>query len=170
MFESFTAGSLRTLSRAEARARSRSARAVDLVDLAAGLADEAESRAMALASEFGLPPGRFLQALGCPTAAPEPVDDDDLRRLPLTVEARAVVVTASSRAKVTRGATVGTEQILAALLSEPSPVVDALVAAGLAVDAFLGRECRLAAVTSVWVVPACARAPAMSEMVYAMHQ
>ena len=141
MFESFTAGSLRALSRAEARARDRSSPTVDLIDLAAGLADEPESRAAALAGEYGLMPEAFLRALGCPVAAPEPNEPtDDLARLPLTPDARGVLVAASSRAKgTTRGSSVGTEHILGALLLTAGPVATALTGAGLAVAMLLDQ-------------------------------
>ena len=47
-FDSFTAGALRAVRRAEARARQRSGTEVGPADLAAALADEGESRASAL--------------------------------------------------------------------------------------------------------------------------
>ena len=141
MFESFTAGSLRVLSRAETRARARGNPAVALIDLAAGLADEPESRAATLASELGLTPEAMLAALG---RSPEPPDlepaDDPLTRLPLLAETRSVLVAASSRAKgVTRGSSVGTEQILGALLAAGGPVPTTLAGAGLQVAALLAR-------------------------------
>ena len=64
MFESFTAGALRAMRRAEARARARSGASVDLIDLAAALADESESRASALLAAHGLAPERLLEGLG----------------------------------------------------------------------------------------------------------
>ena len=139
MFESFTAGSLRVLSRAEDRARERRNPAVELIDLAAGLADEPESRAATLAGEMGLGAEAILAALG---RSPEPPNlepaDDSLTRLPLAPETRRVLVAASSRAKgVTRGSSVGTEQILAALLAVDGPLTVTLADAGLRVAAFL---------------------------------
>ena len=114
MFESFTAGSLRALSRAEDRARERHSPVVELIDLAAGLADEPESRAAALATEFGLASEAILRALGRSAEPPagdfetgkEPVDQPS--RLPLAPTARGVLVAASSRAKgaTARGSTI----------------------------------------------------------------
>ena len=142
MFESFTAGSFRALRRAEARARARSAPMVDLIDLAAGLADEPESRSAALATEHGLDPSAFLAALGCPVEAPEGDDPaaDDLARLPYSPETKGVLVAASSQAKGTaRGSSVGTEHILGALLATAGSETAALRAAGLAVESLLGE-------------------------------
>ena len=139
LFESYTAGSLRVLSRAEDRARERQSLAVDLIDLAAGLADEPESHAATLADEMGLSPEAMLVALGRSADPPtlEPTDDI-LTRVPLSPETRSVLVAASSRAKgMTRGSSVGTEHILSALLSAGGPITAALVEAGLQVDALL---------------------------------
>ncbi len=141
MFESFTAGSLRTLSRAEVRARSRQSPTVDLIDLAAGLADEPESQAATLAAEYGLPAAAILQALGCPVVAGEDATDPDpMTRLPLAPATRAVLVAASSRAKGTsRGSSVGTEHLLGALVASADPVAATLIAAGLQADRLLDR-------------------------------
>ena len=139
MFESFTAGSLRVLSRAEDRARERRNPVVELIDLAAGLADEPESRAATLAGEMGLGAEAMLAALGRSPQPPtlEPADDS-LTRLPLAPETRSVLVAASSRAKgMTRGSSVGTEQILGALLAADNPVTTTLALAGLQVAALL---------------------------------
>ena len=141
MFESFTAGSLRALSRAEARARGRSNPTVELVDLASGLADEPESRSSELATEFGLNPEAFLLALGRSPERLEP--DSDLEpesRLPLAPETKAALVDASSRAKsIARGSSVGTEHLLAAILGTANPVTLALAEAGLAVGRLLDQ-------------------------------
>lgn len=141
MFESFTAGSLRALGRAEARARQRSSPAVDLEDLAAGLADEPESRASALAAAHGLAPDAWLAALGRPAPPPEPEGPEgDGPRMPLTPEARGVLVAASSQAKGTaRGAMVGTEFLLGALLAAEGPITPTLAGAGLAVGPLLAE-------------------------------
>ena len=137
MFESFTAGSLRALSRAEDRARQRQSPTVELLDLAAGLADEPESRAGALATGFGLAPEAMLGALGCSPLSPateSAASGDDWPRLPFSPETRGVLVAASSQAKgVMRGSSVGTEHLLGALLASADPVATALGAAGLEV-------------------------------------
>ena len=137
MFESFTAGSLRALSRAENRARDRQSPTVELLDLAAGLADEPESRAAALAAEFGLAPEAMLGALGCSPTSPtseSASSGEDWPRLPFSPDTRGVLVAASSQAKgVRRGSSVGTEHLLGALLASADPVATALADAGLEV-------------------------------------
>jgi thiamine-phosphate pyrophosphorylase len=139
MFESFTAGALRALRRAEARARARSGGAVELLDLAAALADESESRASALLAEFGLTPERLLEALGL--AVEPPVDDPDgLEAVPMSTGTRAALGEASTRAKaIDRSQSVGTEHLLAGLLASESEgsVASMLERAGLAVGALL---------------------------------
>ncbi len=139
MFESFTAGSLRALSRAEGRARERASPTVDLIDLASGLADESESRSSALLAEFGLTPEGFLNALGCSTTAPaEPDDFEAGPKLPFAPETKAALLDASTRAKgKARSATVGTEHLLAAILTAESSIPFALSEGGLAVSRLL---------------------------------
>jgi len=135
MFESFTAGALRALRRAEARARGRSASSVDLIDLMAGLADEPESHASVLLADFGLEPPRLLESLGL---AIDPPGDDSTGQegaagpMPISPEGRAVLVDASTRARSRdRSRSVGTEHLLAGLLAGEGPMVDLLAGAGL---------------------------------------
>lgn len=133
MFEAFTAGALRALRRAEARALARSSPEVEPVDLANALADEPESRASALLSEFGLDPAAVPTATGMPPFAD---DEPDGPRpdgpVPLSAAARAALVDASTRGKATGvDGGVGTEHVLAGLLGSGDPVVDVLAAAGL---------------------------------------
>ncbi len=139
MFESFTAGSLRALGRAEARAKGRSSPTVELIDLASGLADESESRSSALLTEFGLPPEGLLLALGCSPTPPEAdLDFEAGPRLLFAPETRAALLDASTRAKGNaRGATVGTEHLLAAILSVESSIPFTLSEGGLAVSRLL---------------------------------
>ena len=133
MFESFTAGALRAIRRAEARARERSGVSVEPIDIMAGLADEAESRAAVLLIEFGLDPRRLLEALGLEVEAP-PDDPDGPGPMPLSPEARASLVDASSRARsLDRGQSVGTEHLLAGIIAEDGPIVDRLFGSGLEV-------------------------------------
>ncbi len=137
MFETFTAGALRAIRRAEARARSRSSTSIDLVDLAAALADEPESRASAILAEFGMAPGRLLEALGLD---PGPPDDDEASdpAIPMSPGFRAALGDASTRARaVNRGQSVGTEHLLAGLLAAGGPIADRLAGAGLAVAGLL---------------------------------
>jgi thiamine-phosphate pyrophosphorylase len=140
MFESFTAGALRALRRAEARARARSGGTVELADLAAALADESESRASALLVEFGLAPERLLEALGVELEPPGEDEDGSAVSVPMSTEARSALGDASTRAKaLDRNQSVGTEHILAGLLAAESEgaVAGRLEAAGLAVEALL---------------------------------
>ena len=137
MFDSFTAGALRALRRAEARALARSASSVELVDLAAGLADESESRASVLLIEFGLGPGPLLEALGL---EPEPPSGDEAEGtpVPMSPESRAAMLQATNRAKARdRSQSVGTEHLLAGLLAADGPVAATLTSAGLAVGSLL---------------------------------
>jgi thiamine-phosphate pyrophosphorylase len=140
MFESFTAGALRALRRAEARARARSGGAVELADLAAALADESESRASALLAEFGLTPEGLLLALGLEVEPPPHDEEGQVESVPMSIETRAALGDASTRAKsLDRSQSVGTEHILAGLLAAESDgaVALRLAEAGLAVEALL---------------------------------
>jgi thiamine-phosphate pyrophosphorylase len=140
MFESFTAGALRALRRAEARARARSGGAVELADLAAALADESESRASALLVEFGLTPEGLLLALGLEIEPPPHDEEGQAESVPMSNETRAALGHASTRAKaLDRSQWVGTEHILAGLLAAESEgaVALRLEQAGLAVEALL---------------------------------
>ena len=144
MFESFTAGALRALRRAEARSRARSGTSVELADLAAALADESESRAAGLLAEFGLEPERLLLALGLEVEPPadEPVDASGTSAepvpVPMAMETRAALGEASTRAKaLDRTQSVGTEHLLASLLVAEGELARQLERAGLAVGALL---------------------------------
>ncbi len=138
MFESFTASALRALRRAEGRARARSADSVELIDLAAALADESESRAAALLLEFGLTPEQLLEALGFAIEAPEAEGTDSERSVPIATATRAALGDASSRAKAyDRTQSVGTEHLLASLLAAEETIARQLTDAGLAVAELL---------------------------------
>jgi thiamine-phosphate pyrophosphorylase len=137
MFDSFTAGALRALRRAEARARARSSGSVELADLAAALVDESESRAAALLAEFGMTPEQLLEALGFEFEAPTDVDPS-ADAVPMATETRAALGDASSRAKaLDRGRSVGTEHLLASLLAAEGVIARQLERAGLAVGSLL---------------------------------
>ena len=141
MFESFTAGALRALSRAEGRARARSSPEVEPGDLASALADEPESRASALLAEHGLDPGALPAALGLADSSPEEAEGLVPLEGPLSLSAlaRSAMVEATTRARAaSRVGGVGTEHVLAGLLAAGGPMVEALAAAGLAVEGLLG--------------------------------
>ncbi len=137
MFESFTAGALRAIGRAEARARARAGSSVELLDLAAGLADESESRASALVARFGLGPARLLEALGLAVEPPEDglaEGDGPTAPVPIARDSRVALTSATARARARdRSQAVGTEHLLAALLAAEGPVAGILERAGLAV-------------------------------------
>src|SRR4051812_20924185 len=80
MQEALTPGAQRALDRAQVRARLRGAASVEPADLLAAFADEAESRASELLTEFGLEPKRLLSALGAAEAVPadDPTDDAEI--------------------------------------------------------------------------------------------
>jgi thiamine-phosphate pyrophosphorylase len=145
MFESFTAGALRVLRRAEVRARARSASVVELLDLAAALADDSESRAAALLIEFGLAPGRLLEALDLEIEPPPAGGDEDGSdaSVPISADTRAALHDASTRAKaLDRTQSVGTEHLLASLLAAEGSIALRLIEAGLAVEALLEQLSR----------------------------
>jgi thiamine-phosphate pyrophosphorylase len=150
MFESFTAGALRALRRAEARARARSSSLVELADLAAALADESESRASALLAEFGLAPERLLEALGVEIEPPPDDQEGSADSVPMSAETRIALSDASVRAKaLDRSQSVGTEHLLASLLEAEGSIARLLAEAGLAVQALLDDLARVQAAESV---------------------
>ena len=139
MFDSFTASALRALRRAEARAKARSSDSVELVDLAAALADETESRAAAMLVEFGLNPEQVLETLGFAIEAPEYSEQDHATEtVPMAIVTRAALSDASTRAKaLDRTQSVGTEHLLVSLLAAEGTIAIQLAAAGLAVESLL---------------------------------
>lgn len=124
MFETFTAGALRVIERAEARARLRGAAAVEPADLVAALVDESESRAASMLAAFGLDPSRLFAALGQPESPPEGASED-APSVPQSAEIRALFNDATNLARAfDRSRPVGTEHLLASLLpskSSPAP-------------------------------------------------
>ena len=146
MLESYTAGARRALNRAEARARQRGSAVVEPTDLLAALVDESESRAAELLAESGLDPARVRAAFGAEPMEPEDADDDPREteakfdRLPQSTAFRAVVVAASARAHaLDRGRSVGTEHLLAGLVSAPGTVTETLALAGISLEALVER-------------------------------
>ncbi|QEH37213.1 Thiamine-phosphate synthase [Aquisphaera giovannonii] len=133
MYEAMTPGAQRVLTHAQARARQRNGTAVEPVDLLAGLVDEEESLAAELLTRFGLDPTAILKSLGLQAgggsdepavgaALPGPPDSASLPApLPLSSDSKSALDHAASRARLRdRGADVGTEHLLAGLLSAPS--------------------------------------------------
>jgi thiamine-phosphate pyrophosphorylase len=130
MFESFTAGALRALERAQARARARGSAWVEPADLLAALADEPESRAAILMAEHGLEADSLFAALGQPGTAPEAEGEADA--VPQSADLRVVLGDAMTSARsVDRARPVGTEHLLAGLLAVPGALAEILDRQGL---------------------------------------
>ncbi len=131
MFESFTAGALRAIERAEARARHRQSRAIEPADLVAAMLDEPESRAATLLGEFGLDAALLLETLGQPGSISIDEDDEaDLVHVAQSTELRSVLSEATSLARAyDRTRSVGTEHLVAGLVTVQA-WADRLAAAG----------------------------------------
>lgn len=136
---SFTAGALRALERAQARARRRGASAVEPTDLLAALADESESRAATILAEHGLDPDRLWAALGTTASAsegPGPIHEP----LPPSAAFRSALNNAAIQARsINRARSIGTEHLLAGLLAAPGLAADLLSGAGLELGPLLER-------------------------------
>ncbi|MFO0909677.1 MAG: thiamine phosphate synthase [Isosphaeraceae bacterium] len=146
MSDTYTAGAWRALRRALARAIRRSATAVEPADLLAALVDEEESRATSILIELGFAPERVFQALE--TSALE-LTEDEIEALAHEAGAavpghspalRNALNDAAIEAKsLDRARHVGTEHLLAGLLSAGGPIAALLEAAGLEPTTVAGR-------------------------------
>jgi thiamine-phosphate pyrophosphorylase len=147
MFESFTASAVRALERADHVARARSGNAVEPLDLLAALAVESESRAVDLMVECGVEMSRLRATLSLdviePFAEPDGFEVGQGNSpgphfpepLSLSSPMRAVLNEATIQARASdRKREVGTEHLLAGLLSSPGPAADLLIAAGLELE------------------------------------
>lgn len=133
MLESFTAGALRALERAERRAQIRGAHLVELIDLLAALAEETESRAAILMAEYGLDPAKLLEQLGGAQEPTDPIAETELPELgvPRSAEVRLILGDATEQARsINRSQEIGTEHLLLALAAVPSPIGELLEKAG----------------------------------------
>jgi thiamine-phosphate pyrophosphorylase len=169
MIESFTAGAGRALGRADRLARRRGAAVVEPVDLLAALIAETESRAAELLQEFGVDAAEIGAVLSpaMPAEAEvvafaeetvENLETGDL--LPASTELRAVLSEATMQARcLDRKREVGTEHLLAGLLSSSSPAADLLLAAGLELRPLLEKLMQAAEVESAPLPPAEGIAP-----------
>src|SRR5262249_16868806 len=136
MSDSLTEGAHRALHRAQARAQQRGGSVVEPADLLAALTDEPECRAAVLLSEFGLDIESAATTLGLPVEAPD--EPTAGHQLPHSVELRAALADAAYQARsIDRGRLVGTEHLLAALLSTSKVVAEALTGAGLELPTLL---------------------------------
>jgi thiamine-phosphate pyrophosphorylase len=131
MFESYTAGAERALTRAEAVAGRRGATTVEPLDLLAALALEVESRAAELLTEFGVSTARLREAMD-PRAWDEQDDVEATEPIPRSAALRMVLSEAMSQARaLDRTREVGTEHLLAGLMAASDPVAEVLRSAGL---------------------------------------
>jgi thiamine-phosphate pyrophosphorylase len=144
MFESLTAGAGRTLRRADRLARRRGGSAVEPLDLLASLAAESESRASLLLAELGVEIDRLWAAFDREIAElraelEETEYDADLETtqqagasLPFSSALRLVLSEATMHARgIDRKREVGTEHLLAGLLTSAGRPAELLKAAGL---------------------------------------
>ncbi len=140
MLESLTEGASRALERAQIRAKQRGSASVEPTDLLAALLDEAESRASELLAEHGLDPARALAVLGPQDASAEVFDMPGAPPFPHSASLRAALNDATTQAKSRdRGRLVGTEHLLAGLLSTSSPTADLLANAGVNIEELVER-------------------------------
>jgi thiamine-phosphate pyrophosphorylase len=142
MLESFTAGAERALARAESVARRRGARSVEPLDLLAALTLETESRAAELMAEFGVESSRLWTAMGPETleiiagsASLEPDFDsgpEPSGPIPQSPDLKVVLSEAMAQARgIDRKREVGTEHLLAGLISASDSAAEVLGSAGL---------------------------------------
>jgi len=163
IFESFTASAQRALKRAGLVARRRSASFVEPLDLLAALAAESESRASELMLELGVETDRLMAGLGPEVkgsiAGSEDavLESETLRSqdpqepLPVSSALRLVLNEATVQARGSdRTREVGTEHLLAGLLTTSGPAAELLRVAGLEPE--IVRE-RLTAFVEVDVAP-----------------
>jgi thiamine-phosphate pyrophosphorylase len=147
IFETFTAGAVRALERADELARRRSGSLVEPLDLLSALAVESESRAVDLMREFGVDVAQLRTALSVELGegltesdrveleTSRPASPSFLAPLPLSPIMRIVLNEATIQAHaMDRRREVGTEHLLAALLSSPGPAAELLMAAGLELE------------------------------------
>ncbi|GAC1464797.1 MAG: hypothetical protein NVSMB9_03820 [Isosphaeraceae bacterium] len=142
MIDSYTPGAMRALDRAQARARRRGADAVEPVDLLAALVDEEENRAAVILSDSGLDPARIWEALGTEglTLTEEELAEIAMERLPQSAAFRSILQDAAHQARgFARGRLIGTEHLLAGLISAPGPVAEIFTSAGLEREALTER-------------------------------
>jgi thiamine-phosphate pyrophosphorylase len=151
MFESFTAGAERAVTRAEELARRRGADLVEPLDLLAALAAEPESRAAELLLEFGVETAQLWASLSTGAIeelarfeqeleTPSPSRGQGSRTVPHSSDLRQVLGEAMVQARgVDRKRPVGTEHLLAGLVCAPGPVAEVLRSAGLDVQPLHAR-------------------------------
>jgi thiamine-phosphate pyrophosphorylase len=162
--ESFTAGAGRALVRAERLARRRGAALVEPLDLLLALVAESESRAAGLLREFGVETARLFEAVGPGALSEEELaaleavassGNDDHGPLPPSLDLRSALGEAVMQARAfDRRREVGTEHLLAGLVSCCGAAADLLRASGLADETLFARLVREAEVESAPLPPA----------------
>jgi thiamine-phosphate pyrophosphorylase len=159
MWESYTAGAERALTRAERVARRRGSELVGPLDLLAALTLETESRAVELMAEFGLESGRLWAILGpevggihpdIEPAEPEAPDDRaSAGPIAQSSDLRLVLGEAMAQARgLDRRREVGTEHLLAGLISACDAAAGLLRDAGLESQALVDSLAEVAVVES----------------------
>ncbi len=150
MFESYTAGAERALTRAEAVAGRRGATMVEPLDLLAALALEVESRAAELLTEFGVSTGRLREAMDSRAwDDPDEAEAEVPEPIPRSAALRLVLSEAMSQAKaLDRTREVGTEHLLAGLMAASELVAELLRSAGLELQPLRDRLTTATAVES----------------------
>jgi thiamine-phosphate pyrophosphorylase len=152
MFESYTASAGRTLMRADRLAQRRGSKAVEPLDLLAALIAESESRAAELLIEFGVEPERLRGQLDhefqvlleefreSGVDASEHWTEPAREALPFSPSLRLVLSEATMHARgLDRKREVGTEHLLAGLLTTSGRPAEVLRAAGLEAQSFRER-------------------------------
>jgi thiamine-phosphate pyrophosphorylase len=152
MFESFTASAGRALGRAARLAKRRGAAAVEPLDLLASLAADSESRAAVLLAEFGVETEQLWNALepglrdllaefeGADLDVDETFAEGAPAAHPHSSALRLVLSEATMHARgIDRKREVGTEHLLAGLLSSAGRPAELLKAAGLEPHSFRER-------------------------------
>ena len=159
IFDSYTASAERVLRRADVLARRRSASIVEPLDLLAALGAESESRAAELLAELGVAADRLWVGVDSEVReAMTGLEDDDFdgettsnlvmhESLPVSPALRLVLNEAAAQARAfDRKREVGTEHLLAGLLSTSGPAAELLRVAGLEVEALRARLSQFAEV------------------------
>ena len=152
MLESFTAGAGRTLRRADRLARRRGAKTVEPLDLLASLAAESESRAALLLAELGVESDQLWAAFDreivdlraeleeTEQGAEESLSGQAVEAMPFSSGLRTVLSEATMHARgIDRKREVGTEHLLAGLLTSEGRAAELLRAAGLEPQGLLER-------------------------------
>ena len=150
--ESFTASAGRALKRADLLAKRQNAAAIEPLDLLAALAVESESRACELLIELGVEMDRLWEGLGqgIPEVLAESQQADleieslgvtgPVQALPVSPALRLVLNEAVVQARGSdRNREVGTEHLLASLISTSEPVAELLRESGLELETMQER-------------------------------